>query len=490
MLKPKMGSVMDVLLLVVLVVGCGCLNNTNALDSSGGSVSILEFGAIPSNSSNAACWANSLALMKAIHNVSDSSSSSPSTVLIPQGFDFSSFPIQVSNVSGVTLRIDGHLLASKNISAWPLDKNKRCIDFMLFTNVSDFVITGSGRVDGQGYDWWWLTIFTVIHKERPHLISFYTSTNVIVENVELKNSPSFHLRTHDLIGGIFRHITIRVDVDQQKQLYRDGGLMQTLQHPLTKETIEIPTFPLNTDGIDPAGKDIHIYNCSIENFDDAIAVKPSHRGDLSQCSQNMLIENCTVYFGVGMTIGSVPPNLQYNCVRNITFRNINSHHPIKAIYIKTNPGTDGYGIIDNIVYENINITYPLWWSIYIGPQQQKQPDGRGPGCMLYPFGGECPTQPRVPIYNVTLRNVDSTNGLLSPGVLRCNATKPCTGIVFDNVHVSGDHWPADNFICENMIIETTNTSPRPACNNTTPDMSPQMARTKRQAVRVDQKIQE
>eukprot|EP00055_Hartaetosiga_balthica_P010754 m.46951 g.46951 ORF g.46951 m.46951 type:complete len:488 (+) comp7300_c0_seq1:158-1621(+) len=439
-----------------------CLGDVSSATAS---VSILEFGAIPNESSNDACWANSIAITKAIYNVSRSYSTTK-TVVIPSGYVFTSFPVQVSNVAGVTLVIDGHLLASKNISAWPLDSNKDCIDFLLFTNITHFTITGSGRVDGQGYDWWWLTIFTVIHNERPHLISFYTSTNVTVEGIELKNSPSFHLRTKDLIGGVFRHLTIKVDVDQQKQLYRDAGLMQSLPHPITKELIEIPTFPLNTDGIDPAGENIHIYNCSIENFDDAVAVKPSHGGDISPCSQNMLIENCTVAFGVGLTIGSVPPNIQTNCVRNITFRNINSHHPIKAIYVKTNPGTVGDGIIENILYENINITYPLWWSIYIGPQQQKQPDGGGPGCMLYPFGGECPTQPRVPIRNITLRNIQSTGGLLSPGVLRCNKTKPCTDIVFDNVHVSGNSWPADNFICENMDITSTNTSPIPVCKRT------------------------
>jgi len=36
----------------------------------------------------------------------------------------------------------------------------------------------------------------------------------------------------------------------------------------------------------------------------------------------MLIENSTVTLGVGMTVGSVPPEMDCNCVRNITFRNV------------------------------------------------------------------------------------------------------------------------------------------------------------------------
>jgi len=80
-----------------------------------------------------------------------------------------------------------------------------------------------------------------------------------------------------------------------------------------------------------------------------------------------LVENCTVNWGVGMTIGTVPPNNNYNCIKDVTFRNIVFHHPYKAVYIKTNPGENGYGIISNITYENIKIFWPIWWGIYIGP---------------------------------------------------------------------------------------------------------------------------
>ena len=41
---------------------------------------------------------------------------------------------------------------------------------------------------------------------------------------------------------------------------------------------------------------------------------------------------------------------------------------MKAIYVKTNPG-QGTGEIKDISYENIKIHFPVWWNIYIGPQQ-------------------------------------------------------------------------------------------------------------------------
>lgn len=127
-------------------------------------------------------------------------------------------------------------------------------------------------------------------------------------------------------------------------------------------------YAFNTDGIDPSGKNVLIEDVYIENYDDAVAVKPAKSSFInSNCSENIVVRNAVVKFGVGMTIGSVPPNENYNCVRNVLFTNINFTYPFKAIYVKTNPGTNGYGLIENIVYENINIYRALWFAIYIGP---------------------------------------------------------------------------------------------------------------------------
>jgi len=65
-------------------------------------------------------------------------------------------------------------------------------------------------------------------------------------------------------------------------------------------------------------------------------------------------------------------------------------YPIKGIYIKPNPGTSGDGVIENILYENIVMNTPIWWAIWIGPQQQHQPGGKMQGCaMTYPFNPIC-----------------------------------------------------------------------------------------------------
>jgi polygalacturonase len=40
----------------------------------------------------------------------------------------------------------------------------------------------------------------------------------------------------------------------------------------------LPTYALNTDGIDPSGSNIVIRNLTITSYDDAVAVKPAHQG--------------------------------------------------------------------------------------------------------------------------------------------------------------------------------------------------------------------
>lgn len=101
--------------------------------------------------------------------------------------------------------------------------------------------------------------------------------------------------------------------------------------------------------------------------------------------------------------------------------------PFKGIYVKTNPGNKGHGNITNIYYQNFTMDRPIWWAIYIGPQQMLEPDGAGPGCMIYPFDprGNCQTQPLVTLKNITLDNIKIHRSLLYPVTIRCNVSNPC-----------------------------------------------------------------
>ena len=92
-------------------------------------------------------------------------------------------------------------------------------------------------------------------------------------------------------------------------------------------------------------------------------------------------------------------------------------------------------------------------------QQEDQPGGNDKtDCsFFFPLNGtSCPTQPRVPVTGLTLRRVTMTNALLSPGLLRCNATGPCTDWHFEDVNVTSDtNWPiGDTFMCAAIANST------------------------------------
>ncbi len=182
-----------------------------------------------------------------------------------------------------------------------------------------------------------------------------------IEGVNFYNSPMYHLFLTDIDDFLMQDFEIRVDIFEQRKL--------AVKHGKFDFKLNLPTFPLNTDGIDPSGSNVLIRNIKITSYDDSIAVKPANGGNvIAKCAENITAHNLTTWMGVGMTIGSVPPNKNFACIRNVTFKDIMLYTPIKSVYIKSNPGNYGYGIIENILYEDLTIIEPIWWNIYIGPQ--------------------------------------------------------------------------------------------------------------------------
>lgn len=88
--------------------------------------------------------------------------------------------------------------------------------------------------------------------------------------------------------------------------------------------------------------------------------------------------------------------------------------------------------------------------------------------MLYPLDKDCDTEPLITIANITIRNVTSEGGLLAPGIIRCHESNPCTGINFEDVHLTQHCDIIDcNFIVENAEGTHTNVTPDPydqGCN--------------------------
>ena len=225
--------------------------------------------------------------------------------------------------------------------------------------------------------------------------------------------------------------------------------------PAWRITPPVPmVWALNTDGIDFSGQGITVSNCSVTNFDDSVCVKPSFSpdGSAAACTSSVSISDIAITYGVGVSMGSVPPDAMpgCNCIDGVHAARLDFESPLKAVYIKPNPakrdpGGD-CGRIANVVYEDVTVRNALWWAVWVGTQQQHQPGGSGgdTGCsFLYPLlNSSCPTDPQVTVANITLRRMATHGGLLSPGVLIANASNPGVGFVFDGVVAhNASAWP-------------------------------------------------
>ena len=428
-------------------------------------ITIDAFGAMANNSTHAAAVINGKALYDAM-NAANQSFNASRTVLIPADSRYYMLPygtgLGFTDLAYVTLVLDGTILAwTEDFSLWPAFNGSTLgINLLEFTNCHHINLLGNGLVDGQGYWWWWFVIVTGIDN-RPFLLHSFGSSDIYFVDWTLRNSPSFHIYLECSSNAYLYNITVHVDVEAQAALLAEHGLLTTGEEGLPKG---IPTFPLNTDGIDISGQNITVQHCRITNFDDAVCLKPLNGREPLTCTQDVLFEDIDITFGVGASVGSVSPDPDVACIRNCTFRNITFHTPIKAIYIKPNPGDDGTGVIDKITYENVYATNPLWWSIWISTQQEDQPgNGSKTHCnFFYPlFNTTCNTQPRVPITNLVLRNITMHGALFSPGVMRCNETNPCTGWLFENINItSATNFPTSQFICSAIVNSSSiNTSP-------------------------------
>lgn len=117
-----------------------------------------------------------------------------------------------------------------------------------------------------------------LNSQRPHLINIEKSSNFRIHDLILKNSPSFHIRTVESNYFDIFNLDIKVNTTAQFNLAKK----------FSAEGV-VPLFPLNTDGIDPAGRYYHIWNLTVQNYDDVVVPKPSHGGTSCNCTEHMLI---------------------------------------------------------------------------------------------------------------------------------------------------------------------------------------------------------
>ncbi len=179
------------------------------------------------------------------------------------------------------------MIACNRIKNWPQRKKNGLDyeDFIAIRRSSNITLNGGGKIDGRGYIWWlnsWLVTkkYLPANSHRPHLIVSDLVTNLTIHDLLLKNSPCYHIITGQTVDARIYNLDIKVNTTAQLDIIKRNYLNGI-----------IPMFPLNTDGIDPAGRNFHIFNITCQNYDDVVVPKPTHTyaSGIANCTENMLI---------------------------------------------------------------------------------------------------------------------------------------------------------------------------------------------------------
>ncbi|CAN1136208.1 Probable polygalacturonase [Linum perenne] len=186
-------------------------------------------------------------------------------------------------------------------------------------NLKDVVITGhNGTIDGQGETWWKKYRQKLLNHTRGPLVQIMFSSDIVITNITLRNSPFWTLHPYDCKNVTIRNVTI---------------LAPIFQAP-------------NTDGIDPDScEDMIIEDCYISVGDDGIAIKSGwdqYGIAYGRPSRNIIIRNLVVRSMVSEMSGGVS---------NVTVENVFIWNSRRAVRIKTAPGRGGY--VRQITYRNL-----------------------------------------------------------------------------------------------------------------------------------------
>lgn len=186
-------------------------------------------------------------------------------------------------------------------------------------HVHDLAITGNGTIEGNGPLWWaWSERAAraepgrLVYK-RANLVVIDGCDRLLVADITLRHSPKFHLVPRNIREMTIERVKVRAPFDAP-----------------------------NTDAIDP-GPVVNgvVRDCDVDTGDDDICVKSGAR--------NLLIENCTIKHGHGISIGSeTMAGINGMLVRHCTFDGTDN-----GIRIKSMRGAGG--MTENVRYTDIQM---------------------------------------------------------------------------------------------------------------------------------------
>ena len=293
-------------------------------------------------------------------------------------------------------------------------------------DLHDVALTGPGSIDGSGAHWWaWSEraarkVATTepgrIVYRRAHLVVIDGCQRLLVADVTLRNSSMFHLVPRDITDLTIERVKVRAPFDAP-----------------------------NTDAIDPGpGTNFLIRDCDIDTGDDDIVIKKG--------ATNVLIENCTIKHGHGLSIGSETSV----GVRNMLVRNCTLDGTDNGIRIKSMRGAGG--LVENVRYTNIRMRgVPNAIVFDLTYVDNNRPDFKGDPKLV-------PAIRNILIDHVTIEGSERAGRIVGLPDSRI------TGITLRNVTISAE---------KDLVVQDAD---EPSCENVTRTIQPGVAPAKKDYV--------
>lgn len=318
-------------------------------------------------------------------------------------------------------RLDLHLSAGvllKLLSRgqnYPADAS-RYASLLGAEGASDIRVSGPGRIDGRGEEWWRAFRAKELALRRPQLIQLEQCERVELSGFTSVNPPNTHVALR-----LCREVTIR-DV-----------------------TLEAPDDSPNTDGLNLSGKNYLIERCRISTGDDNIVVLThAAKGWATPVCENFVIRDCELGFGHGLSIGSYTGG----GIRGLLAERVTFDATTSGIRLKSD--RDRGGLVEDLVYRDITmrgVKSPVFISSYY-PKEPKSP-------ALDPARSLAAKTPRWK--NILIENLRATgaeNSLILWGL----PEQPLENIVIRDVRIASKRgakfYHAGNLASTDVLLET------------------------------------
>ncbi|KAJ6582833.1 pectin lyase fold/virulence factor [Mycena sp. CBHHK59/15] len=335
-----------------------------------------------------------------------------STVVIPASTTLNiSTRLNMTGLRNKHIKLEGTLRFEPNIPYW----SGNGFSFPFQTQITfwilggkNIVLDGGGTLDGAGQAWYdaFASNSSLL---RPITLTLFQATNVVVQNINMINSPEwFNL------------------VNEGKNVTYDNIHINAVSNSAHG--------PSNTDGWDVYRSDqVTIKNSVINNGDDCVSFKVN--------STNILVSNlsCNGSQSLGQFAG------MFDIVENVTSTNIRMSNAQNGARIKAWAGQGvGSGIVKNVTFDTFiesNVGNPV-----VIDQ-----------CAQFPSN--------TFIQDVWFTNISGTSSGAVVASLACSPDGRCNDINVNNFNLSSPKGVAQ-FTCQNVNLTGNAVSFFPACTVT------------------------